>query len=203
RRDVRSAAEIHPVALAVNRYAIVRDALDYLDLVFLAHRGEFADCVLARHFGPLDFVVRLHQLAHLGFDLWQFLDRERRGGREVVEKAVLDDRADRHLRAGIERLHRHRHQMRCGMTDYFETLGRVVQHRLDRSVVFELAGEIDDLAVDARGHQVAAWNPAQYVANDSANRHDARFAVQRYGYFGTHQAKILIIAGYGANFRRI
>ena len=89
------------------------------------------------------------------------------------------------------------------MTNHLEALGRVGNHRLDGGVVLELARQIDDFAVDARGHQVAARNPVQHVANGSANRHDAGLAVQGYGYFGTHQAKILIIAGYGADFRRI
>src|SRR5208337_439790 len=195
RGHVRPAAKIHPVALAVDGNVIVRDALDYLDLVLFAHRREFADGVLARDFGPLDFVVGLRQLAHLRFDLRQVLDRERRRGREVVEKSVFDNRPDRHLRAGVKRLHCHRHQMSGGMTDYLETLGRVGQHRLDSGVVLELARQIDDLALDARSHQVAAWNAVQHVANDSANRHDAGLAANGYGYFGTHQAEFLIIAG--------
>ena len=173
RRHVRSAAKIHPVALAVDGNRIF-GLVDYLDLVLLAHRREFLDGLFARDFGPRDLVVSLRQLAHLRFDLRQILDRERRGRREVVEKAVFDDRSNRHLRAGIERLHRHRHQMRRRMTDYLETLGRVGQHRLDRGVMLELARQIDELAVDARGHQVFARNPVlQHVANDSANRHDA------------------------------
>ena len=81
------------------------------------------------------------------------------------------------------------------MTDYVETLGRFGQHRLDRRVVLELARQIDDLAVDARGDQVAARHVLQHVANDSASRHDAGLAAELYGYVGTHQAKILIIAG--------
>ncbi len=61
--------------------------------------------------------------------------------------------------------------------------------------MLELAREIDDFAVDARGDQIFARNPVQHVANDSADRHDARLAADSYGYVGTHQAKNLIIAG--------
>ena len=75
------------------------------------------------------------------------------------------------------------------MADHVETLGRVGNHRLDGGVVLELARQIDDFAVDARGDQVLAWDVLQQVANDSANRHDARLAAEGYGYFGTHQAK--------------
>ena len=85
--------------------------------------------------------------------------------------------------------------MRRRVTDYVEAFGRFGQHRLDRRVVFELARQIDDLAVDARGDQVAARDVLQHVANDSASRHDAGLAAEGYGYVGTHQAKILIIAG--------
>ena len=81
------------------------------------------------------------------------------------------------------------------VTDYVEAFGRLGQHRLDRRVVFELARQIDDLAVDARGDEVAARDVLQHVANDSASRHDAGLAAEGYAYVGTHQAKILIIAG--------
>ncbi len=74
RGHVRSAAEIHPVALAVDGDVVVGDALDYLDLVLLAHLGKFADSVLARDLGAMDFVIGLRQLAHLRFDLRQVLD---------------------------------------------------------------------------------------------------------------------------------
>ena len=175
RGHVRSAAKIHPVALAVDRNRIL-GLVDYLDLVLLAHRREFRDGLRARNFGPRDLVVGLRQLAHLRFDLRQVFESERRGRREVVEKAVLDNRTNRHLRAGIERLHRHRHQMRRRVTDNVETLGRFGQHRLDRRVVLELARQIDDFAVDASGDQVAARHVLQQVANDSASRHDAGLA---------------------------
>ena len=81
------------------------------------------------------------------------------------------------------------------VTDNVETFGRLGQYRLDIGVVVELAREVDDLAVDARGYEVFAWNVLQHVANDSADRHDASIATEGYGYFGTHQAKNLIIAG--------
>ena len=63
--------------------------------------------------------------------------------------------------------------------------------------MLELARQIDQLAVDARGNEVAAGDVLQHVANDSAGRHDAGFAAKGYGYVGTHQAKNLIIAGTG------
>ena len=40
------------------------------------------------------------------FDRRKILRRERRIAGEVVIEAVLDRRSDRHLRAGVERLHR-------------------------------------------------------------------------------------------------
>ena len=64
--------------------------------------------------------------------------------------------------------------------------------------MLELAREIDHLAVNARGDQVAARDAVQYFANDSANRHDAGFAAEGYGDLGTHQAKNLVI---GKNWR--
>ena len=55
--------------------------------------------------------------------------------------------------------------------------GRLGEDRFHCGVVIELGGEIDDFAVDAGGDQVAAWNPAEHVANDGAMRHDSRLTV--------------------------
>ena len=61
--------------------------------------------------------VARDDLAHLGLDLRQIVRRERLVAREVVIEAVLDDRADGHLRAGIELLHRLGHHMRRVVAD--------------------------------------------------------------------------------------
>lgn len=45
---------------------------------------------------------------------------ERLGLREVVVETVFDNGADRHLRAGPQRLHRFRHDVRGVMPDQFQ-----------------------------------------------------------------------------------
>ena len=72
------------------------------------------------------------------------------------------------------------------MPDHLEPLRRIGNHRLQRGVMLELGGQIDDLAVDTRGDQVLARNIAQQVANDSAMRHDSRLAAEFYGYLRRH-----------------
>src|SRR5207253_9563735 len=49
RRHVRAAAEVHELALVVERDGVLGDALDDLDLVVLAHLPETAHRLVARH----------------------------------------------------------------------------------------------------------------------------------------------------------
>ena len=73
---------------------------------------------------------------------------------EVVVEAVLDHRADRHLRVGEELLHRVGEQVRRGMADDVEALGVAVgddgERRRRRSM--HVRG-VDDLAVDLAGER--------------------------------------------------
>ncbi len=132
---MRSAAEIHPVALLVNRNLLpFRDAAQDFDLVMLSHPLEGLDRFGARHLDPLNLEVGLRQFAHLLLDLRQILQRERMRRGEVVEKSVLDSRPDRHLRAGEQGLDRLRHQMGGRMANDLDALGTVGQHRLDRRI---------------------------------------------------------------------
>jgi hypothetical protein len=63
------------------------------------------------------------------------------------------------------------------MANYVETLMRLGEDGFHYGVVIELGREIDDFAVDTGGDQVAAWNPAENIANDGAMRHDTRLTV--------------------------
>ena len=155
----------------------------------LAHRGETLDRLGARDLDPLDLEIGLRQLAHLRFDLRQILDRERSGRREVIEESVLDRRADRHLRAGVEALHRLGHQMGGRMAQHVEPLGAVGLDRLDRSVILDRAAEIDQLAVEARGDDVAPARAVEHLADRGPARHAATLPVERYGDLRAHSRK--------------
>src|SRR5262245_61981097 len=95
RGHVRPAAEIEPVALAIDLDLLIcRNGIDQLDLELLAHVAEHALGLLARpDFLGEGFVAR-DDLAHLLLDDRQVIERERLVAEEVVIEAVLDHRAD-------------------------------------------------------------------------------------------------------------
>jgi len=106
-RHVRAAAQVDEVALAVQRdRLVVRDRRDDLGLVLLAYRVEEIHRVVALPFLARDDLVLLGQLQHLVLDGGQVLGRERPRVREIVVEAVVDDRADRDLGLGEQRLDR-------------------------------------------------------------------------------------------------
>src|SRR5208282_423637 len=190
-RDVRTAAEIHPVAFLVNRDDLVgADFLDNnLNLVLLAHRLEGLDRLVARHLDSLDLVVGLREFLHPRFDFWQVFDGEGRLGCEVVVEAVLDYRTDGHLRSGIKLLHRHRHQMRRRMADDVESLGAVGEDRLDGRVGFQRAAQIDDFAIHLCGDEVFARNAAKHFANAGATGDSTALSVDGNADLGVHLEK--------------
>ena len=67
---------------------------------------------------------------------------------EVVEEAVLDHRADRHLRAGPQRLHRLGHHMRGVVPDQLQRARVVARQELDLGVLLDRIGEVGDRAVE-------------------------------------------------------
>ena len=126
RRHVRPAAEILEGTLAIERdFLAGRNAADDLGLVGLADALEMRDRFIARQDTTPDLLVLLGELGHLRFDRDQILRRERTLVREVVEEAVLDDRADRDLRIGKQLLHRIGEQVCRRMADHVEA-GRIL-----------------------------------------------------------------------------
>src|SRR5688572_8827356 len=95
-RHVWPAAEIHPVALRIQRDDGFRDALDDLDLVGLALGGEELHGLAFRHLAPRDGEIPPDDLTHALLDLLEILRRERIGANEIVIEPVLDDGTDRH-----------------------------------------------------------------------------------------------------------
>ena len=77
-----------------------------------------------------DRFARIDDLLHPRFDLAQILGREGFGAVEIVEPAVVTDRADGHFHIRPDLLHRPRHDMREIMADEFKRLG-IVLHRVD------------------------------------------------------------------------
>ena len=99
------------------------DRVDQLDLEQLALGAEvILRLVAAPHF-LREGGVPGDDLVHLLLDARQILRHERLGLGEIVEEAVLDHRADRHLRAGKQRLHGLRHHVRAVVPDQLERFG--------------------------------------------------------------------------------
>ncbi len=152
RGHVRTAAEIEPVALLVDLELLVgRDGVDQLDLEHLALVAEHALGLVARpHLLGEGFVAR-DDLAHLLLDRLEILGRERLVAEEVVVETVLDHRADGHLGAGPERLHRFGEHVRGVVADQLERARVLAGEEFDFRVALDRVGEIGDGAVERHG----------------------------------------------------
>ena len=148
RRHVRTATEILPFALLVDAQVLAGlDHVDEFDLERLALRGEPGLGLLARPELLCEGPILRDDLAHRLVDGREILGRERLGAGEIVVEAVVDDRADRHLRAGPKRLHGFRHHMRGIMPDQFERAGVFARQELDPRIAIERVGKVRQHAV--------------------------------------------------------
>ncbi len=71
---------------------------------------------------------------------------------EVVEEAILDHRADGHLRRGEQLFHRHRQQVRAGVAQYFQALGVAGGDDAQAGVAVQQVVTVHQLAVHSPGH---------------------------------------------------
>ncbi len=124
-----------------------RDGFDQFGLVLLADALEVGDGLVPRPHLAAGRQRGLHDLMHFRFDLRQVLRGEGLVAREVVIEAVLDRRADRHLGAGIERLHGHREHMGGVVADQLQRLGVPAGDDPELGVRLERAEDVDNLAV--------------------------------------------------------
>ena len=153
-RHVGSAAQIEPVALLVNLDRLVGwDGVDQFDLEHLAVVGEHLLGLFARpDFLGEGFVAR-DDLTHPLFDCRKIFRRERLVAEEIVIEAVLDHRADRHLRARPQRLHGFREHVRRIVSDQFQRAGIVARDEFDFGVMLYTVGEIGEFPIERHGHR--------------------------------------------------
>ncbi len=155
RRDVRAAAEIEPLPLAIDRQGLVAgDVANDLHLERLAGAVEDPDGLVARPLLAADGEVALGDLGHLLLDAPQVFVAERPVGGEVVVEAVLNHRADGDLSAGKELLHGHGHEVGGGVADGVESRLGLRSDDLHLRPVGDFRGDVDDLAVDLAGDGV-------------------------------------------------
>ena len=168
---MRPAAQVDPVALPVEAdLVLVRNAGDDLGLVDLPQSREELHRLIARHDAARDFLVCPGQLGHLRFDGREILRGEGALVGKVVIKAVLDDRADGHLRLREQLLHRLRQQVRRGVADDLEPIGILVGHDGETGILGNHVGGVDQLAVHARGERRLA-QPGANAARDLVHGH--------------------------------
>ncbi len=151
---VRAAAQVDPVALPVQRDGLAaRQVADELDLVVLALLLEQRDRLVAGGDDALETRVPRDDLAHPRLDGGEILGGEGLVAGEVVVEAVLDRRADGHLRAGEQRLHRLGQHMGGVVADQVQRLGVAAGDEADGGIGLDRAREVLDRAIDLHGQR--------------------------------------------------
>jgi len=147
---VGAAAEIDEIALAVERDLLAfGNRRDDFGFVLLSHVAEELDRFVAPHHRAFDFDVPLRELAHALFDRSEILRRERPFVRKIVVKAVLDDRADRHLRVREKLFDGVREQVGARVADHIEAVAVLVRHDRDIGIGIDDVGCVDEPAIHA------------------------------------------------------
>ena len=149
---VRAAAQVDPVALAVERDRLAFGQIaDQLGLVALAPALEEADRLLAAPHLAREGRVAGDDLAHLAFDGREVRGRERLVAGEVVVEPVLDRRPDRHLRARVKLLHRFRQHVGGVVPDHGQRIRVAARDEHHRGVMVQRAGQVLQRAVHLHG----------------------------------------------------
>ena len=166
RGHVRAAAQIEPLALLVDLDRLVfRNGVDQLDLERLAVVGEhLLGFVAGPDFLGERFVAR-DDLAHLLLDRREVFRGERLVAEEVVVEAVLDGRADGHLGARPQALHRFGEHVGAIVPDQFQRARIVTGDEVDLGIVFDRIGEIGQRAVQ-RHHDGALGERGRNALGD-------------------------------------
>ncbi|MCY1534509.1 hypothetical protein D9M68_698850 [compost metagenome] len=151
---VGAAAQIFECAFAVERHIFVaRDAGNDFGLVVLPHALEIRHGFVARQHAAHHRLVLVGKLGHALFDRHQIIGREGPLVREVVEEAVLDHRADGHLRVREQLLHRIGQQVGGGMADDFQAVGILGGDDGERAVLRDEETGVNHLAVNLAGQR--------------------------------------------------
>ena len=123
-RHVGAAAQIFKTAFAVQADVFTSwDGRDDLGLVVLAHALEVGHGFIARQDAAHHGLVFGGQVGHFLFNRGQIVWGERSLIREVVIKAVVDHRADGHLRIGEQLFDGVGQEMGCGVANQVQTIG--------------------------------------------------------------------------------
>ena len=179
---MRAAAEVEPVALEIDLDRLVAgNGVDQLDLEGLALVAEHLLGLLAvPHFLGEGFVAR-DDLAHLLFDRGEIFRRERLVAEEVVIEAVLDHRADGHLRARPQRLHGFGQHMRAVMPDQFQRARVVAVDEFDLRIARDRIVEVGDHAIQRHRHRALGQRRRDALGDVEAGDVPGIFALRAVG----------------------
>ena len=153
RGQVRAQAQVLPGPLPVDADLFgLGQVLDDLGLVGLANAPEVLDGLVAVPDIPADRLVAFDDLAHLGFDLFEVVEAEGLVPGEVVIEAVLDGRADGHLGAGEQLLHRLGQHVGGVVADGLQDLGVLPREDLEGAAGVQRPLQVQQLAVQLHQH---------------------------------------------------
>ena len=152
--QMRAAAQVLPVAVPVHAQVLtLRDAVDQLQLEGLVRRLVMGNRAVAVPDLGADGFAGVDDLLHLGLDRAQIVGGEGLCPVEIIEPAVIADRADGDLDVRPDRLNRAGHDMGEIVADQLQRL-RLVLHRMDGDLAAgrDRPGQVDVIAVQAGGN---------------------------------------------------
>ena len=154
---MRPAAQIDELALPIERHrrVIFKPGIDVLDLEILAQFVAQLQRLVARLFQPLERLVGLDDLGHLGFDLRKILFRERPRQHHVVIKPAVHRRPERQLHVGKQPHHGPGHHVGARMPHHAQGRGILFGQNPQRHFAVGRQGRIepDNLLVDDRRYR--------------------------------------------------
>ena len=166
-RHVGSAAQVHPVALAVaGDHLSFRQFVQDFQLVVFAHFPEHVQALFPGNFFPADVQLLPGNLLHFPFDLFQVFRGKRLIPVKVIVEPVFNHRSDRNLGFGIQVLDSMRHQVGTGMANHFQRFRGLVGNDLQCPVGRQRRVHVDQLIVEACRQGIpgkAGRNPGSHV----------------------------------------
>ena len=122
----------------------------------LAYSLEIGHSLVTGHHFACDWNIFPGQLCHALFDRYQIFRRKRTRIREIVVKTIFDNRAYGDLSLGKQLLDCICHQMRCGVSYYFQTIRILVGNDGQASVLSDLARSIHQPAINLASQRCAS-----------------------------------------------
>ncbi|ABU77372.1 hypothetical protein ESA_02123 [Cronobacter sakazakii ATCC BAA-894] len=150
-RHVRTAAHIHIFFVVIQARFIVTGNIfiKNSDFVVLATLHKRFAGFLPAHFFLDDVVISFRQLVHTLFEGVDIFLSQGMVEIDIVIKAVVDNRANRHFGMGPQLFDGMTQQVRTGVTDNFQTVFIFRGNNRELSVLFDTVVSVHQLAIHA------------------------------------------------------